>query len=489
MKTIKLRIVALFSIGLLTSPFWADAAGAGGKEDALIAKIVAAYGGTRLTGLRGLRVEEVRTSAPAGQGYQPEFTEFNDTSRILQFDLSGGRGSFETWSKSNNGVFQSHSLFDGKNGYNIDYAAGTYSSVPNLFAVTGGIMRTIDALVARDLASQAQTARHLGNTINLGRPHEKIAFTQTDGPVLTLFVDSQTNLITKMARDLTPGTLYYHFKNHESVGGVTFAKRVDLFVNKDVSSIVVSRHLTVNQRFPGAAFALDPRLREDTAERIDVSKMFYQKITENIGHVGQNFAYSTFIDAGRYLVGVGGYAGLKDRLAKFREATGNNKPLRYQIVTHHHTDHLGGMAEARELGATFVIHPASLANLKEAIGDDLPENRLMIVKDRATIANDAVKVYDITTSHAEHLLLAYVTGAKVVFTVDHFGSPYVREVPPARVNGVRLHRAIKDLGLDVHVLLSAHWPGARSWAQFEEAVAAHDPSPCRFNRPICRNEL
>jgi metal-dependent hydrolase (beta-lactamase superfamily II) len=32
----------------------------------------------------------------------------------------------------------------------------------------------------------------------------------------------------------------------------------------------------------------------------------------------------------------------------------NHKQLRYQVVTHHHQDHLGGLNEAIDLGATLV---------------------------------------------------------------------------------------------------------------------------------------
>ncbi len=484
----KNRIVNLISAAAAVAVLFVPAtASAGEREDALIARVVEAYGKTRLENLRTLRLNTTRAAMSTGQGYTSDYVQFDEQERIFLFDLGGGRGSVETINRSNNGVFHGRNSFDGKNGYAINYGNGTFSQLPSLAAAMSGVTRTVDPLIARELAQQSETAQYLGEAYSNGRPHEAISYTQPDGnTVLTLKIDADTGLISEMARDISVGKFFYRFYDQRPTGGIIFAHRLDLYVNKDLLTTVTEREFIVNPRFSGNTFGLDRGIREDTAERIDVSELTYRRISDSIGHVGQGGAFSVFVDAGDYLIGVGGYPGLKDRLAKFREETGNKKILRYQVVSHHHTDHLGGMADAYEIGTVFVVHPAALDNLKEAIGDDLPDDRLMIVEDRATLGGGAVEVYDITTSHAEHLLLTYATEAKAIFMADHFGSPYVEYVPPAGSNGVRLHQAIKDLELDVDILLAAHQPGARSWAQFEVAVAAYDPSPCKFNRPICQ---
>ncbi len=470
---------------ILTGALLTPSAIAGEKEDALIARIVDAYGGEHLTGLKGLTLKDTLTEAFPGQGYTPDFVEIDDVKRITQFDFEGGRGGSEIWIQSHNGIFHDRFIFDGKNGYSINYAAGSYSSLPNLFAVTGRYPETVDALLARELSQQAETAEYIGSAVYLGRPHETIMFTQTGGQILTLFVDSKTGLISKMTREANTDMFYYHYREHANVAGITFAKRLHFFVNKDLSSTFSTREVTVNPRFSYDAFVFDHGLTEEP-ERIDVSELAYRKISDRLAHVGQGGGFSAFVDAGDYLIGVGGYPGLKDRLAKFREETGNDKPYRYQIVTHHHRDHLAGMGEANDLGVTFVVHPTALSDLRDAVNEDISDERLMIVEDRATLGGGAVKVYDIATSHADHSLLTVATDVKAAFMADHFGSPYVNFVPPAGLSGVRLHQAIIDLGIDVDVLLSAHLPGARSWAAFEAAVAAYDPNPCKFNRPICQ---
>ena len=43
-----------------------------------------------------------------------------------------------------------------------------------------------------------------------------------------------------------------------------------------------------------------------------------------------------------------------------------DRPLRYQVVTHHHSDHLGGIGEALDLGATLVTVAGNVEPITEA---------------------------------------------------------------------------------------------------------------------------
>jgi glyoxylase-like metal-dependent hydrolase (beta-lactamase superfamily II) len=184
------------------------------------------------------------------------------------------------------------------------------------------------------------------------------------------------------------------------------------------------------------------------------------------------------------VIAAGGYPGLEARYDAYKEAAGHEKPLRYQIVTHHHTDHLGGMAEALALGATFVAPENAVANLNTAAGEEIPEERLQILDGELSLG--PVEIHDIWSSHAESYALVYVPAANAVFQADHYGGLFVDGPSPAGVSAVTLKAAIERLGLDVDTVLSAHNRKAEPWANFEAAVADYNPAPCPSGRAICR---
>ena len=82
--------------------------------------------------------------------------------------------------------------------------------------------------------------------------------------------------------------------------------------------------------------------------------MMAEQLSDNIYLAGQDWGFSVFLDAGNYFIGTGGYEDLGLRLAAVQKLVGNDKPLKYQVVSHHHIDHLEGMKEANELGGQFI---------------------------------------------------------------------------------------------------------------------------------------
>ncbi|NNE42345.1 MAG: hypothetical protein HKN14_15665, partial [Marinicaulis sp.] len=185
-----------------------------------------------------------------------------------------------------------------------------------------------------------------------------------------------------------------------------------------------------------------------------------------------------------HIIAVGGYAGLNDRWEAYKEAVGHDKPLRYQIATHHHTDHLGGMGDAEALGVIFVTPSNAVANINTAAGTKISEDRLVLLDEKMTLG--PVEIYDIATNHQESYALVYIPSVKAVFQADHYTGLYEDAIAPAALGSVKLKEAIDGLGFDVEMVLSAHGRKPVSWGDFSAAVAAYVPNPCPNNRPICR---
>ena len=468
----------------------ATAAAAGDAEDALIAKVVEAYGGDALTDMRSIRIQNEFKNAFPGQGYTSGYVEFTPQKQDAQLDLVNERGSVEGWTANWNFSFNVRTVSVDDDIVAINYRNGTYqpAAAPDYYTAFGAVIRVSDTLLAYELSKRAETAEHQGSAMYIGAPHEKISFEIPNSPPLTLYVNSDTGNISKMTRATGFGDLSYQFSDHTSTNGVGYAANFDFFVGPDVNIISTSRNVAVNN-VRNAAFRIDRGI-EAEPDRIDASEMTVEALSDSVHFVGQTpaggaGAYTVFADAGDHVIAVGGYAGLQARYDAYKEAAGHDKPLRYQVATHHHTDHLGGMADANALGATFVTPANAVSNLNTAAGEEIPAERLQVLD--GTMSLGPVEIYDVTTNHMESMALVYIPSVKAVFQADHYTGNYVGDaVSPGGRGTAVLKDAITALDIDVDTVLSAHGPKITSWAEFEAAAAAYDPDPCPGGRAICR---
>jgi glyoxylase-like metal-dependent hydrolase (beta-lactamase superfamily II) len=80
----------------------------------------------------------------------------------------------------------------------------------------------------------------------------------------------------------------------------------------------------------------------------------------------------------------GCYPGLQARLERFNSERENDKPLPYQVVTHHHCDHLGGIAEAVAAGARLVTVDVNIEAIKNGVTPPPENNGFLRVGPRTT---------------------------------------------------------------------------------------------------------
>ncbi len=463
---------------------------AGETEDALIAKVVDAYGGDSLTEMRSIRIQNNYKNSFPGQGYTPGYVEFTPLIQDAQIDVANERGSVEGWSANWNFNFNTRTVSVDDDIVAINYSAGTYqpAAAPDYYTAFGPVIRVSDTLLAYELAKRPETAEYQGATTYVGQPHELISFEIPNSPPLTLYVNSETGYISKMARATGFGDLTYQFGNHTSANGVGYAADFEFFVGPDINIISMSRTASVNS-VRSTAFRIDRGI-EAEPERIDGSEMSVNELADGVHFAGQTpaggaGAYTVFVDAGDHVIAVGGYGGLQARYDAYKEAAGHDKPLRYQIVTHHHTDHLGGMADANAMGATFVTPANAVGNLNTAAGEDIPEDRLQVLDEKMTLG--PVEIYDISTNHMASMALVYIPSIKAVFQADHYNGTYAGDVvSPGGSGTVALKKAIAALDLDVDTVLSAHGSKIIPWSEFEAAATNYDPDPCPGGRAICR---
>ena len=181
-----------------------------------------------------------------------------------------------------------------------------------------------------------------------------------------------------------------------------------------------------------------------------------------------------------------------------------NKPIRYHVNTHHHSDHAAGVRAFVAEGTTIITHEMNkkfyeqvvLKNPHALLPDRLSQNptpaKFVYVKDKyvLTDGNRTMEIYHVPNGHAANLLMSYLPKEKLLLITDifnDFGEPRPND-PPAGITSVyyaALGDRIKQLKLDVERLAPSHGkrvlPAERLWKALEGKPQAPPPSPAKAN--------
>jgi glyoxylase-like metal-dependent hydrolase (beta-lactamase superfamily II) len=144
-----------------------------------------------------------------------------------------------------------------------------------------------------------------------------------------------------------------------------------------------------------------------------------------------------------------------------------NKPIRYVMNTHPHSDHTGGLPALVAEGATLVTHRNNeqfflrgLATPRTLLNDTLARNprraRIELVSDRKVYSDGThrVELYHIYPApHSNGLLVAYLPNEKVLFQGD-FSLPAAGQ--PANDHVKALVAALDKLNLDFDRYINVH---------------------------------
>jgi glyoxylase-like metal-dependent hydrolase (beta-lactamase superfamily II) len=137
-----------------------------------------------------------------------------------------------------------------------------------------------------------------------------------------------------------------------------------------------------------------------------------------------------------------------DRLLKTIEKTIPNKPVRYVVLTHHHSDHAGGIRPFIEAGAKIIASPETASVIRNSFGRkfsvESPENPVFPKTDKFEIINKEFTISDGEMEakiinvgknpHVEGMLLVYLPKQKFLYQADLFEPKGMKNFPnPARV--------------------------------------------------------
>lgn len=433
-----------------------------------IDKTVELYGGDKLTQLKRINIIESYNNFDYGQSFAPEEVDLLTNVFELSIDFAERRKSFQYVMGDKDEFSIRHWLFDGKDAYRVGYASKTVGKETTLSfeEVDRNHGLAIDTLLVKMLAENRDSAKWLNE-----KNTKVITFTALGNTAVSLYLDSKTGFVTKMSRaGWEPDKKFvYHFSNHTYSSGILHSKSTYITYAGQPDYVTLTRQLKVideqdvtfngNFKLP-ASFGRVP-------ETIDDSEMTVQQLADNVFLAGQEWGYTLFVDQGDYLVASGGYAGLTERYQAVVNKLEVQKPIKYQIVSHHHDDHMEGLSEAYKLGAKFVVANVHKSSVQSVIEQQLNDEHFVSIESFNRQHPKNMRVVDIANIHSSHDLLTYVIDSKILFSADIYFSRN-KEMPPFGSAGLqKFNASLEKNDLNVEKFISSHSPKILSKSDFD----------------------
>ena len=475
----RLILIAGLALGILA---WGGAAGADvflsryAGAQPVIQRAVEAYGGAdRLRALTSIRM---RTKGTIFQRYQsrvpgPPFDAVEGNEHNYLVDLADGRFRGEFLGP----VFSNALIIRDGSTYAIDLVRETWTERPNAADLRAHfIQRIVPPLLALKLYQRSRSAILTGTSTIDGAVNDVLALAWDDGNVYMIHVARSTGLISRydiLAPDPVVGDTIAqtYFADYREVDGVPFPMRrwqqIGGQMTMDFRTVEVDLAPDLDGEFelPSGYMELPPPPAPASALR---------EIANGV-YLGNGAYQNLYIDMGDYLISVdagGGSALVRSDLAQLDTLT-EGKPLRYAIITHHHSDHTDGVDALVAAGATLVSsennrgYLTALVNGRRYLAADtdrLPRPAggpayLAIGDDyEFREGRRRVQVYRLPNAHAEDYYVVYLPREKLVYGADVFNMPANGPALPANEMFEGFFAGLKALDLKIDVVANAHGP-------------------------------
>jgi len=420
------------------------------------------------------RYQSPAAEPPFAAGTSEE-TLIVDTDRNFVFDdVKTANAGFNNWNVT---------VIKGSEGQNYDMWSRTVTPVvnPSLNNFRGQ-MRRLPPFVLLEALDRAATLRWLGEEEIAGRKQKVISVIRPDNQQLALSFDAQTHLLTKYgylyADPITGDSeIAQTYANYRTVGKLKLPGARVLYNSGGAIQEAEYTDLQINTRPPENVFQGPEGFEKLAAAPATPPPPAVNKIAEDVyvlnGLNGgtHNVLFVAFndyvlvIEAPEQII----YGNNSvQALAKIKE-TVPNKPIRYLVLTHHHSDHAGGFREYVAEGATIVTTADNknfLAKVATVDSSLLPklsgQNKLKIeaVENKKRVFQDdkhVVELYDIGPNpHANQILIAYLPKEKILFQADMLNPLANGSIPIAQDVTLSFSEKLQQLGLQVEKIYGVH---------------------------------
>ena len=457
-----------------------------------IERVKRAYNVDYLEKAKTIRLEHDYDRVYDSHDYTPEFHQRAFRRQHYIFDFQNEQYSSEWVTKINNSNY--HGRYFLKDGIliDMDYAHGLYrdNGEADFYAQYGFNIRESDVLLAIWLSRSAETARYQGEAMWLGLKHDIVEIDFPSSPPLKIFIRRKDGAITKMERAINHELIvYYTYRRHKKQDGSLIAQEYSVFAEGERLYFSYNRNIDVNNRKDRNAFEVDKGILLEP-ERVDQTEMSIDKIALHtndedslIHHVGQGESYTAFMLTGEVITAFGGKAGFADRLAAYRDETGNRLPLGYVVLPSHHAEEIAGASDALAAGATLLTTEDAASTLKGVLDETA---KIEVITREKEISG--LRLFPASTDLADMVLAGYFEPQRAALQSSHYASPYANSGFYSKYAGVTLYNAFPaDVKNSASILISTESKKPETWEDFVDAVQNHDPTPCHRKRDICKS--
>ena len=419
------------------------------------------------------RFQSPSAEPPFATGTSEE-TLIVDTERGFVFDdLKAANAGFNNWVKT---------VIKGTEGQAYDMWSRTVTPIANPSLNNfRGQMRRLPPFVLLEALDRAATLRWLGEDEIGGRKQKVISVIRPDNQQLSLSFDAQTNLLTRygyLYADPVTGDseIAQTYSAYRTIGKLKLPGSRVLYNSGGVIQEAEYTDLQINTKPAESVFAGPEGFEKLAAPPATPPPPAVSKVAEDVyilqGLAGgtHNVLFVAFNDhilvfeaPEQILYG----SNSVQALAKIKE-TVPGKPIKYLVLTHHHSDHAGGFREYVAEGATIVTTANTRAFLEKAVGQSslLPKsskpNKLSIetIENKKRVFQDdkhVVEIYDIGPNpHANEILIAYLPKEKILFQADLLNAAPNGTIPIAQDSTISFSERLQQLGLQVEKIYGVH---------------------------------
>jgi glyoxylase-like metal-dependent hydrolase (beta-lactamase superfamily II) len=365
----------------------------------------------------------------------------------------------------------------------------------------------------KELLADPSPASEVGPADFDGVQHELLAVEDPIFPI-TLWVDTNTNLVTRLTtmenahlhRDTELDIRYLDWQDTDD--GVLFPRQVQLWLGGELVHDETRADVTSNPKLPADTFELPPESMAtfDAAEADRGSRTHqHNQLFTSIGIPLDGL--QTFVSPAEVAPGVWHLTGGSHHSLVVEQANGvvvidaplypqrceaildwidtdlGGAPVTHVVVSHHHEDHVSCARVFVATGATLVVHEAAETFFTDvmvapstiepdrlendpvaAVIETIPAGDMYVLDD----ATNPITVYELTSTHAQDMVLPFVESAGIAFTVDIFSPGF----PPNPVGAQEVLDAFDAAGVtaNVDMILGGHGFGSATLAELQAAA-------------------
>ena len=336
----------------------------------------------------------------------------------------------------------------------------------------------------RDIAKFLVHALGSGSTIEGVSENQVVTVQFIDGTTYQVSVDGSTHLISTLefTEDRNPyGDVakVRTFSDYGDAGGVQLPFKETTQEMGEVTQVREWSSISINGELPEERFQIAEELQERAKEigHADTIHVVPSKLAEGV-YFGEsmhmNNMWVEFEDFIAVIEGPTNEMHSLEVIRQIRETVGD-KPIRYLITSHHHSDHTGGIRTYAAEGATIVTHANNEKVIREFL--TLPhtlkpdrlaqsglEPQIELVEETHTITDGkrSIELLHVPNSHANGYLAIYLPKERLFFESDMFqvqGDRWqvvLNDTPSVPEEGKAMYEVVTQAGWKPEKIVPGH---------------------------------